>query len=885
MMEAGANMEKPLVLIVDDDPVTLLLHGHALESCEVSVVGAENGEKALSLFSERKPDMVLLDVQMPDMDGFEVCGAIRSLVAGQSVPILMITGMDDIESIQRAFKVGATDFVTKPVNPLILTERIRYMLRASRAFQDLHKAQEMALKAQRIARLGGWEFNPASGLLLLSDQVRELCGLAGSQSGYSLDDFVECAHSDDRKKLCDAMQEALRLGNSQLMDHRVILPDGKERILTHQIEVQLSDCGDVSRLYGTVQDITERKRGELFEADRNRILQAIVRSQPLPSVLDDIVKVLENQCPSALGCLCLVQDDEIKVMSAPGLSEAFTQALDSVKVGPESGCCGAAAYLGQPVTAPDVTRGSFWNNCLEAVTAEGIRASLSVPIVSGKGRILGTISLLFRQPHQSLKEETGLAGKMAQLAAVAIEQCHLSELLLHQAKHDSLTGLLNRSALSQLLSYRLNGQRGNPSKAALLLIDLDRFKRINDSLGHQIGDMLLCQVGERLKSCIRKNDLLGRIGGDEFLMVLSPFNQPADAKRAAQRILKSLTQPFYVQGHQLYVGASIGISIYPDDSADPAVLQKNADIAMYVAKNEGGNGFEFFSPEMNASVIERLQIENDLRKAIERNEFELHYQPQYDLKTGRIEALEALIRWNHPEAGRVPPDRFIQVAEETSLIIPIGAWVIREACRQSARWIANGYAPVRIAVNVSAVQFTQSDFAEIVERALVENQLDPSLLEIEITESVIMKDKEEVRKNLGKLKKLGLMTTIDDFGTGYSSITYLRQMPLDCLKIDRSFIKELVGEESNCLRTRNLVKAFVSLAKNLNLKLVAEGIETTDQCQFVSSLGCEMGQGFLFSAPLSAEEIAPYLEDGQVFPCRAASGNGAAAAQGAGAVC
>jgi diguanylate cyclase (GGDEF)-like protein len=868
MIRNDSDIANSLVMVVDDDPVALLIHSQALASAGLAVLLAENGPRALALFAERKPDIILLDVQMPSMDGFEVCTAIRSQRGGADVPILMLTGMDDIDSIKRAFEVGATDFIAKPIKPLILTERVRYMLRASCAFIGLKKAQKIALKAQSIARLGGWELDPRDDSLLISDQARAICGFAegGAKTGWA--EFLEHVHPEDRERLTTLLQQAQRFGKPQLMDHRIIHPHSRERIVSHQIEVELDECGEVHRLYGTVQDITERKRGELFEADRNRILQSIIQSRPLPAVLSEIVKVLREQHPGSLGCLCLVQEDRLQVMAAPGLSERFIETLSSVKLGPESGCCGAAAYLGQTVTVPDVARCSFWNNCRPEIVAEGLKATLSVPVFSGKGRVLGTLSLFFKQAHQATDEDIKLAEKLAQLAAVSVEQCHLSELLLHQAKHDALTGLLNRSALSQLIGHRLNGTRDSQrSRGALLLIDLDRFKRINDSLGHQIGDLLLCQVGERLRGCIRKNDLLGRIGGDEFLMALSSICNTADAEQAATRVLKSLSQPFYVQGHQLHVGASIGISVYPDDDTDPSALQKNADIAMYVAKNEGGNGFQFFSQEMNTSVIERLQIENDLRKGVERGEFELHYQPQYDLKTGRLTALEALIRWNHPENGRVPPDRFIYVAEETSLIIPIGAWVVREACRQSAQWIAEGYPPIRIAVNVSAVQFTQSDFAEIVENALAENHLDPSLLEVEITESVIMKDKEEVRRNLGKLKAIGVMTTIDDFGTGYSSITYLRQMPLDCLKIDRSFIKELASDEATALRTRNLVKAFVSLAKNLNLRLVAEGIEDTNQCDFVAMLGCEMGQGFLFSAPLPADEIAPFLEESQRVPC------------------
>jgi EAL domain-containing protein (putative c-di-GMP-specific phosphodiesterase class I) len=278
-----------------------------------------------------------------------------------------------------------------------------------------------------------------------------------------------------------------------------------------------------------------------------------------------------------------------------------------------------------------------------------------------------------------------------------------------------------------------------------------------------------------------------------------------------------------------------------------------------VAKNDGGNRYQLYSEQMNIAVIERLETENNLRKAIEANQFELHYQPQFNLADGKLTALEALIRWNHPELGRIPPDKFIPVAEESRLIIPIGEWVIREACRQNAEWQRQGHPPVRVAVNVSSVQIIEDDFSDIVQRILEERGLDPKWLEVEITESVLLKDRDVVRRNLGRLKGAGIATTIDDFGTGYSSITYLRQMPLDCLKIDRSFIRDMVGDDPAALRNQALVKAFISLAQNLNLTVVAEGVETPGQHQFLMQLGCEIGQGFLFSAPAPAEEIAPIL--------------------------
>lgn len=860
MME-HLELEKPVVLIVDDDRTTLFLHSSALEANGFTVITAENGREAIEVFIAKEPNVILLDVQMPEMDGFEACRAIRNHPSDKDVPILMITGNDDVVSIQEAFNCGATDFITKPIKPIILTERVRYTLRASSAFREVKEAKETALKAQRIARLGTWHFNVSRGSLSVSDQFYSICGIDKPEGTLPWNYLVQTAHPDDRKELSEMMRMSLNFGRSQLLDHRILPPNGSERFVSHQIEVELDDCGNVWRLCGTIQDITDRKLAEFFEADKNRILHSIIQGLPLPNIFHEVVMVMERQRPAGVCCVCLLQGEHLKVMAAPGLSEKFLRTLDSLIIGPESGCFGSAAYLGKPTMAHDISEVPFWNNCREEGIDEGIQASLSVPILSGKGKTLGTISLFFNRPHHATKEEIQLAEELGQLAALAIEQCHLSELLIHQARHDSLTGLLNRSALAQLLGGGMKAKSHVDSKAGLLLIDLDRFKRINDSLGHEIGDLLLCQVGERLKDCVRRSDLLGRVGGDEFLLALFPLKDRDDARRAAERILKNLSKPFSIRGHQLHIGASIGISVFPDDGPDTAVVQKNADIAMYVAKNEGGNRYQFFSEEMNASVIERLQIENDLRKAIERKEFELHYQPQYDLGNGKLIALEALIRWNHPEIGRISPDRFIPIAEESSLIIPLGAWVIREACRQSAFWISRGNTPIRIAVNVSAVQFSQPDFANIVESALVENQLDPQLLEIEITESAILKDKDIVRDNLAKMKEMGVITTIDDFGTGYSSITYLRQMPLDCLKIDKSFIKELAGEDSSALRTQNLVKAFVSLAKNLNLRLVAEGIENMDQCRFVSDIGCELGQGYLFSAPLPAKDIAPILHE------------------------
>lgn len=467
---------------------------------------------------------------------------------------------------------------------------------------------------------------------------------------------------------------------------------------------------------------------------------------------------------------------------------------------------------------------------------------------------------MHRDTYHTTTADLELMERVSNLLALAIEQDHLSRELLYQAQHDPLTGLVNRGALTQWMSQTLKRFNRKMSLGAYMLIDLDRFKHINDSLGHHIGDLMLQQVAKRLRQCLRESDLLSRVGGDEFVLVLTEMNDEEDAVRAASRILEAFKVPFKIEGNMLPIEASIGITLFPQDAKDGTVLHKNADIAMYVAKNQGGSRFHFFDSKMHEAVMQRLYIENDLRKALERGEFELQYQPQLDLASNELIVMEALIRWNHPERGVIPPKLFISVAEESRLIIPIGRWVLNEACRQNKQWQQQGYTPVRIAVNVSAVQFTETDFAGVVREVLDETALEPCWLEVEITETVVLKNMDKAYENLQKLKELGVKTVLDDFGTGYSSITYLREMPLDGIKIDQSFIRDMnMTATTNGCKNTNFLKAFATLAHNLRLPIVAEGIETINQKQLLKSFGYDIGQGFLFSVPLPASEAVGLL--------------------------
>jgi diguanylate cyclase (GGDEF)-like protein/PAS domain S-box-containing protein len=428
--------------------------------------------------------------------------------------------------------------------------------------------------------------------------------------------------------------------------------------------------------------------------------------------------------------------------------------------------------------------------------------------------------------------------------------------ITHLAEHDFLTGLPNRILLNDRIGQAITLARRNDFKLAVLFLDLDGFKNINDSLGHAIGDRLLKSVTERLVSCVRASDTVSRQGGDEFIVLLSDVAQPEGAVITSKRLLEAVAQAHAIEPHDLHVTASIGVSIYPDDASDAESLIKNADTAMYQAKENGRQSVRFFTPAMNVSAVERLSIEGALRRALERQEFELHYQPKIDLATGAIAGAEALLRWTQPSRGNIPPVEFIPIAEESGLIVSIGAWVLREACRQAKAWTEAGLPIKTIAVNVSAVEFREDSFLDGVFRVLAETGLDPRALELELTESVLMKYPESTAPILQTLRESGVRVTIDDFGTGYSSLSYLRKFPVDTLKIDQSFVRQIDGSGGDT----HIVGAVIAMARNLKLKVVAEGVETAEELAFLRAHDCDEAQGYYFSRPVPAAGFAAILE-------------------------
>jgi diguanylate cyclase (GGDEF)-like protein/PAS domain S-box-containing protein len=509
----------------------------------------------------------------------------------------------------------------------------------------------------------------------------------------------------------------------------------------------------------------------------------------------------------------------------------------------------------------------------EALVAQGGKRSTEIRIVRPDGEV--------RDVYQKSEVQYDAQGRAALVRGTmqdVTEQKQIERRMRTLAHYDGLTGLPNRGLFKEQLARELRRAERAAARVAVMFLDLDRFKQINDSLGHPVGDALLKSVAERLNGCLRGSDNLGRseddasatarLGGDEFTVMLTGLALAEDAAKVAQRIVEAMARPFAVEGHELYVSASVGVAVYPEDGADVDTLLKNADVAMYNAKDDGRNNYKFYSSQLNARALDRLTLERDLHRAQERGELLLHYQPQVESATGQVTGVEALLRWNHPERGLVPPAQFIPIAEQNGLIVPIGEWVLHEACRQAHAWSLEAAAPPQVWVNVSGIQFRDRRLTGAVRRALEASGLAPGLLVIEATETIMLEERDATLETLRELKAIGIGIAIDDFGTGYSSLAYLKRFPLDTLKIDGSFVRDLAEDADD----RAIISAIIAMAGSLKLEVLAEGVETEEQAALLRALGCSRMQGYLFSRPVPAAQIAALLASGLGGPARSAPG-------------
>ena len=520
------------------------------------------------------------------------------------------------------------------------------------------------------------------------------------------------------------------------------------------------------------------------------------------------------------------------------------------------GSCGTAVYHRKAVIVTDIMSDPLWKDYCHVAEPHGYRSCWSTPILAHDGAVLGVFAMYSLSVREPMPVESRLIDVIIRIAGIAIERKRAEDQIRYLAHHDALTGLPNRSLLKDRLNQAiLQTQRHNPW-VSVVFVDLDHFKTINDSLGHTAGDELLKVIANRMVSTVRTTDTVVRLGGDEFVILLvDQPESPATISAILGRVRAAIAEPAVIDGRTLYVTCSMGVATFPDDGLDPEALLKNADAAMYKAKDAGRDNVQFYTAEMNIKIHEKLALQQELRNAIVRSEFLLHYQPQVDLRSGRIFAAEALIRWQHPAQGFLTPIKFIPVAEETGLIVQIGDWVLHEACRQNKAWQDQGLPPISVCVNVSARQFREKNLISRVVSALRESGLESKYLELEITESLIMHDVDQAVATMQALRKLGVQLAIDDFGTGYSSLNALKTFPVARLKIDKSFISNLASNESD----KAVAGAVISLGQKLNLRVIAEGVETAEQVEFLRANNCDEIQGYFFSKPIASTAIPALL--------------------------
>ncbi len=692
MSDSHLDTTGATLLVVDDDRVTRMTISKVLKKTGYTVVEAQNGLEALQAVAQHHPSIVLMDVMMPEMDGYSACREIRKTHNHQILPILLLTGLNDVESIDQAFESGATDFITKPLNWTLLTQRVRYALRTREMSFDLHRNQQRLSQAQRIAKLGYWELDLSGGNVHCSDELYSVLGMESDSQVDSLDTFMKMVHEDDREAVQRALGEAKLTQEPYEIEHRICRPDGLEITVHQQGELLFDEEGHPKTLLGTIQDITERKAAE--------------------------------------------------------------------------------------------------------------------------------------------------------------------ELIEYQAFYDSLTDLPNRRLFSDHVSHAIPLAQQQQSQLAVLFIGLDRFKLVNDTLGHTAGDALLREVASRLKGLDRDGISIARFGADVFAILLEGLEQTSEVDAYVAMLMEQMAEPLTIQGQEFFITASVGISLFPHDGNNAESLMKSADIAMFRAKEAGGQQTQYFTADMNELAQQRMQTENDLRKGLERNEFQLFYQPQVDARTRKIVSMEALIRWFHPDRGMVSPLDFIPVAEDSGLIVPIGEWVLRTACRDTHEWNEKFGLNLRVGVNLSGRQFAQPDLVEVVDSALKESGLPNAYLDLEVTESIAMNDIDGCITTLQKFKNKGIYSSMDDFGTGYSSLSYLQQMPLHTLKIDRAFVKDIQGKGEN----GEIARAIIAMSHSLGMNVIAEGVETEEQLVFLRDQQCDIIQGFYISKPLDHKSFETFLK-------------------------
>ncbi len=734
------------ILSIEDDSEVRTVIVEYLTSKGYVTLEAEDGEAGLSLFAEESPDLVLLDLRLPGIDGLEVLSQISK--DAPEIPVIIVSGKETIKDASDCLKSGAWDYITKPLFDL----------------QVLDIAVHNVLERAKLK--------------------------------HEKDKFQQNLEEELQKETSDLLLRSLELEKAYNKLNR---------------------------------ELEERRRAERAIQQEHTFIQTILDGihDPARIISPDFGVIIMNQ--AALVLLPSKQSN-LKELTC---YQAYRQS-DKPCSGEDHPC-----VLKKVLEAGKVVSVQH----KEIIEGEGERVYEieASPLWNADGTLHGVLEVI-RNITENLSIEEQLREHR--------------ERLYHLVHHDALTNLPNRMLLQDRLSRMMTKALRHKNYVAVIFLDLDRFKKINETLGHDIGDKLLREVANRLELCVRKSDTVARLGGDEFAVLLDDLQDVKFVAVVARKILQALSKPILIQDYELYATSSIGISLFPDDSEDVDGLLRCADTALYRAKDAGKNNYQYYTADMNTRAFEFLLMEAGLRKALDNDELVVFYQPLISLENNKLIGMEALIRWMHPEKGMISPGDFIPLAEETGLIEPIGEWVLRAACIQNKEWQDAGYPPVRVSVNMSARQFNKKNIIEIISQILQETGLSPEYLGLEITESVIMQDVKSTIAKLKQMQKMGISLSIDDFGTGYSSLSYLKLFPIDNLKIDRSFVFNITSDSIDAA----IAASVILLAHSMNLKVVAEGVETEEQLEVLRRQGCDYVQGFLFSRPLAAEAFVPFFD-------------------------
>lgn len=691
MLDGSEQTEASKILVIDDDTTTRFMLVKILTKSGYIVEEADCGEKGVEKVSSFKPELILLDVMMPGMDGFETCSEIRKITSYNETPVMMLTGLDDESSVDQAFTSGANDFISKPINWSLLVKRVKYLIRDKDLHMQLVENEARLRQSQRIAKIFYWELRAGDSMVIMSDSFKEQVGLpADKEIHYSR--FIDLVHEDERKLIEEKISETFKTGGNYQIDHHILCKDGKECIFKQHAEAILGSNGEVVRILGTLQDITQQRNAEA--------------------------------------------------------------------------------------------------------------------------------------------------------------------LIEYQHYYDALTDLPNKHLFCNKLDDFINRDKSE-AMASIVFIGINRFKAINESLGYIIGDSIIKETGERIQAALSNRGVVARYGGDIFSILLTDIPHLDYLEKILEKVKLALSEQFSIEGETVYITTSIGITIYPFDENKTEQLTANAEFAMNSAKQHGGESYSYYSPEMNAGAQRKRQIEKDIRYALNNNGFKLYYQPQIDLRSKNIIGAEALLRLFTSKDEMVSPVDFIPVAEETGLIIDVGYWIIESACKQIRNWIDNGIEGVRYGINLSARQFRAPDLVEKLTASVKRYELPSEVIDLEITESIAMDDMDETLSILREFKENNFTISMDDFGTGHSSLSYLQKMPIDILKIDRAFIKDIGSNGEN----GELAKTIIDMGHNLNMAVIAEGAEDENHVKFLTENNCDEVQGFYYSKPLPVDDFYEFVKN------------------------